>query len=214
MLKNKSLQTPLLRGYIHQEAFFVALGACLLLIFKSSSPMAQLASLIYSMGLLILLGISAFYHRHDWPPKARAVLRRLDHSAIFLLIAGTFTPICLLALSPQAGHRLLLIIWIVALFGILQSIFWTRAPRLLNALFYVVTGWIALPYFYELKSALGIQNLLLLVLGGITYSVGALFYAVKKPNLSPNIFGYHELFHVFTIVGATLHFIVIYQLIV
>ena len=214
MLPDKSLRTPLLRGYIHQEAFFVALGACLLLVAKSSNTTAQAASIIYSLGLLLLLGISAFYHRRYWAPKARAILRRVDHSAIFLLIAGTFTPICLLALSQTEGYHLLLIVWAMALFGIIQSIFWAKAPKKYRALFYVVMGWIALPYVHELNSSLGSKNLALLVLGGVAYSIGAVFYAVKKPNLSPSIFGYHELFHVFTIIGATLHFIVVYQLII
>lgn len=204
---------PRLRGYLHQEAFFAALGACALLIAKSSSQRTWVASIIYSLGLLCLFGMSAIYHRPHWEPKARVILRRLDHSAIFVLIAGTFTPICLLSLPEASGYRLLLIIWSAAFAGILQTIFWVNAPRWFSALFYIVMGWFALPYLGELNASLGRKNVLLIIAGGIVYTVGAVFYATKKPKLLPTVFGYHEVFHLFTIIAAILQFIVIYQLI-
>ncbi|MDZ4675940.1 MAG: hemolysin III family protein [Oligoflexia bacterium] len=204
---------PLLRGYLHQEAFFVALGACVLLIAKSSNQTSLLASLIYSLCLLLLFGISTVYHRPHWNPKGRALMKRFDHSAIFLLIAGTFTPICLLALSEKDGSQLLIVIWSAALLGIIQSIFWIKAPKWFTALFYVIMGWIAIPYFHEMQLTLGINNMLLVASGGVVYTVGAVFYAMKKPNFVPGVFGYHELFHLFTIIGVILHFIVVYRLI-
>lgn len=172
-----------------------------------------IASVIYSTGLLLLFGISAFYHRPHWEPKRRAFMKRLDHSAIFVLIASTFTPVCLLALPEQSGRQLLIIIWCAAFIGILQSIFWIKAPKVLTAFFYVVMGWFALPYFSELNATLSPSQLLLIVAGGVVYTLGALFYAFKRPKLVPTVFGYHELFHILTIIGAALHFIVIYQLI-
>ncbi|OYZ11308.1 MAG: hypothetical protein B7Y39_19580 [Bdellovibrio sp. 28-41-41] len=204
---------PLLRGYLHQEAFFIALGACTLLIAKSSQSLTLVAAIIYSLGLLLMLGVSAFYHRIHWQPKPRAFMKRLDHSAIFIQIAGTFTPICLLALNENDGIFLLKVIWAAAAAGILQSIFWVKAPKFVTVIFYVVMGWIALPYVSEMGKALGTTRVSLLVAGGIVYTVGSLFYATKRPRMAPLVFGYHELFHLFTIVGAILHFAVIYQLI-
>jgi hemolysin III len=210
---DNSLKKPLLRGYFHQEAFFVAVGACCLLIAKSSHAVSYISSIVYSIGLMMLLGISALYHRHHWPPKQRAIMKRFDHSAIFILIAGTFTPLCLLALPVTHGEKLLMVVWAAALLGIIQSIFWVQAPKWVSALLYIIMGWLALPYLGELKLALGEVNLLLILLGGIVYTVGAFFYAFKRPNFIPLVFGYHELFHLFVVVAAALHFIVIYRLI-
>ena len=206
------LKKPLLRGHLHQESFFVALGACLCLCSRSQTEKQWIASVVYSLGLLTLFGTSGLYHRIYWSPTKRALMKRLDHSAIFILIASTFTPICLLVLPPEMGMRLLIVIWTIAFFGILQSLFWTTAPRWLTSIFYVVAGWMALPYISELRSILGPVSFAFLVAGGIAYTVGALFYAIKKPNLFPGIFGYHEFFHVFTIFGAAFHFIVINRL--
>jgi hemolysin III len=213
MSQNNPLEKPLLRGYFHQEAFFTALGACTLLIAKSSSRITLIASIVYSMGLLLLFAISAFYHRLHLQPKSRAVMKRLDHSAIFIVIAGTFTPICLLALSGKVGDRLLLIVWGTAFVGILQSVFWVKAPKWFSSLFYVTMGCLALPYLNDLRESLGERNQILIAAGGIAYFLGAIIYATKKPKLRPLVFGYHELFHVLTIIGAILHFVVIYQLI-
>ncbi len=207
------LKKPLLRGYFHQEAFFIALGACLLLVAKTTDSVSLIASLLYSLGLLSLFGISAIYHRPHWDPKPRALLKRLDHSAIFILIAGSFTPICLLALSLEKGQHLMIVIWSVAVLGVLQSVFWVKAPKWFTAIFYVIMGWMILPYVSELRESLGGRNLSFLALGGFSYTVGAVFYALKRPRLSPAVFGYHELFHVLTIVGAIFHFVVMYQLI-
>lgn len=209
----KPSSKPVLRGYFHQEAFFVTLGACSLLIAKSSSPITTLASVIYSASLLLLFGISAIYHRPNWKPLQRAILKRLDHAAIFVLIAGTFTPISLFALSKTSSDQLLILIWSVTVIGILQSIFWVKAPKYLTAIFYVGMGWLIFPYLGELKKALGTPDQLLIIAGGIFYTAGALFYAAKKPKLFPTVFGYHELFHILTIVAAALHFVVIYKLI-
>lgn len=207
---------PLLRGYLHQEAFFIALGACALLLVKvliTGNSREILATSIYSTGLLLLFGTSAIYHRPYWTPNSRAILKRLDHAAIFILIASTFTPICLLALVEGAGARLLTIIWIAAALGILQAFFWVSAPKFVKAIFYIFMGWLALPYLEDLRLVLGPVSVGLIVAGGVVYSVGAVFYVLKRPNLFPGVFGYHELFHFMTIIGAGLHFAVIYKLI-
>ena len=170
------------------------------------------AVFVYSAGLLLMLGISSLYHRVNWNPAARGFMKKLDHSAIFIQIAGTFTPICLFALNEKDGSFLLIVVWSVAIAGILQSVFWVHAPKFLKALLYVGMGWLALPYVSELSTTLGPTKVSLVVSGGIVFTIGSLFYVFKKPNLVPGVFGYHELFHLFTIIGAGLHFIVIYQL--
>lgn len=216
MNKNKSidpLKKPVLRGYFHQEAFFISIGAGALLIARCNSFLEYISSIVYTFGVLFLFGMSAFYHRITWSKKVRAILKKIDHSAIFVLIASSFTPICLLAFPDSGGKSLLIIIWILATVGIVQSIFFVNTPKYITAAFYIVMGWTVLPYLINLKDSLGLTQLWLIISGGIVYTVGAVFYAIKKPNFVSGVFGYHELFHVFTIVGAVLHFIVIYQLI-
>ncbi|MGZ3724690.1 MAG: PAQR family membrane homeostasis protein TrhA [Pseudobdellovibrio sp.] len=204
---------PTLRGYLHQEAFFCTLGASVLLLIKSSNTLSFICGLIYSVSLLLLFGISAIYHRPQWNPQTRALLKRLDHSAIFILIAGTFTPVCVFALSEKSSHQLLSVVWSAAIAGVLQSIFWVKAPKYVTALFYVIMGWLALPYLSEIHMSHGNSQISLLLAGGVFYTLGAFFYALKKPNLFPGVFGYHELFHLLTIIAAGLHFAVVYQLI-
>lgn len=205
---------PRFRGYFHQYAFFVSLGACALLIAKSNNSISFTAAVIYSLGLLFLFGCSSVYHRFNWSPKARNLIQRFDHSAIFILIASTVTPIALLALPDEKGHSLLQVIWTSALAGTLISIFWTSVPKWVMAVSCVAMGWLAFPYFGELKETFTSTQLNFLIAGGIVYSVGAIFYALKKPVLWPNSFGYHELFHLCTLFGAGFHFCAIYALIV
>lgn len=206
------LKRPRLRGRLHQVAFFISLIACGILIAKTQTEKGFIAGIIYSIGVLSMFGISALYHRVFWEPKPRAIMKRLDHSAIFILIAGSFTPVCLFALSEQDGHQLLILIWTIAVFGVLKSVFWISAPKPISALLYVVMGWLGLPYIREFNKYLGTENVAIILAGGIFYSVGAVFYALRKPKLSPIIFSYHELFHAFTIIAAALHFYVVYQI--
>ena len=205
---------PKFRGHFHQQAFFVSVGACALLIAKSSNTQSFKAAAIYSFGLLFLFGCSSVYHRFHWSPEARNLIQRFDHSAIFILIASTVTPIALLALPSQQGGRLLLIIWLSALTGTLISIFWTSAPKWLIAALCVGMGWLSFPYFGEMNENFTSRELNFLIAGGVAYSVGAIFYALKRPKLWPTTFGYHELFHLCTLIGAALHFCAIYTLIV
>jgi len=200
---------PLLRGHFHQAAFFVTLGATLMLIFKSASHGHILPILIYSIGVLTMFGVSALYHRPVWSPQKRQLMRRLDHAAIYIMIAGSFTPICLLAMTKEAGQNLLFWIWLTAIIGISQSIFWARAPKWLSAILYIAMGWFIVPYLSVLSDSLGQTHLILLIIGGLTYTVGAVIYATKKPKLWPSVFGYHEFFHILVIIGAIFHFIII-----
>ncbi len=184
-----------------------------MLILKAQSLKATIAFSIYSFSLIFLFGTSALYHRINWTPDPRKWMKRLDHSAIYILIAGTFTPICLLALSKDSGTNLLTTIWSVAILGIFQSLFYVHAPKWLSATLYIIAGYMILPYISELKNSMGTVQLILLISGGLVYTLGALTYAFKKPILKPDIFGYHEVFHLLVIVGAILHFIVISSLI-
>lgn len=215
-LKNAFIQAspdkPLLRGHLHQSAFFIALGASAVLLLNTKSINQFLTMLIYIISLISLFGISALYHRPNWAPHYRIWWKRLDHAAIYFLIAGTGTPIFKLGLSESSAMKMLLITWIIALFGILQSLFWVKAPKWVSAILYIIAGWIIVPFWAELKNALSFSQLFFLILGGFFYTTGAIFYALKRPNLIPKIFGYHELFHLFVNLGAMFHFIVIWKL--
>lgn len=210
---NMKMKKPLLRGHIHQESFFFALGACAMLVAKASHSMSLIAGLTYSTCLVLLFGISALYHRKNWDARKRAIMRRIDHSAIFVLIAGCFTPVCLLALPEAVGMKLLVIVYIAVVFGVLKSIFWTNAPKWLSCLLYGVVIFLFMPYLSEFNQGLGFFNMVMIWAGCIVYGIGAVFYAFKKPDFFPEVFGHHELFHLFTVIGAILHFIVMYRLI-
>lgn len=210
---NKSMTKPLLRGHIHQESFFLAFGACAMLVAKSSTSLSFAASLIYSLCLVSLFGISAVYHRPTWDPRTRAILRRIDHSAIYLLIAGCFTPVCLLALPEASGLKLLKIVYVAVAVGVVKSIFWSHAPKWFSSLLYTCVGALFIPYLSELNQGLGFGNMVMIWTGCIAYFIGGLCYAFKRPNFFPEVFGHHELFHFFTVVGAFLHFLVMYRLI-
>ena len=204
---------PLMRGYIHQAAFFIALVACSLLIFKSHGPHALVSSIIYSLSLTGLYGISALYHCPMWSPRTYSLMKSIDHAAIFVLIAGSATPICLMGLKGELGLRCLSIIWILAIFGMIMAIFWDRQSKWFRAMLYVITGWIALPYLPQIKSALGTADLQLLLAGGVIYTLGALVYACKRPDPLPHVFGYHEIFHTLVVIASGFHFRVIYGLV-
>lgn len=208
-----SLAKPKLRGFFHQAAFFFSLGACGMLLSLAKNFNSLISVFIYSFGVVTLFGVSSLYHRRQWSPKNRQWMRRLDHAAIFIMIAGTGTPLCLLAISETGGKTLLVLIWGAAFLGVMQTLFWIKAPKYLSAILYLAMGWLAAPYISELKVALGNLSVSLVVIGGVIYSIGAVVYALKRPNPWPLIFGYHEIFHILTIVAAILHFIVIARLI-
>ncbi len=203
---------PLLRGHIHQAALIIALGACGLLIARSEDSLQLVSNLIYSLSLVGLYGVSTLYHTPMWGRRTYALIRCIDHSAIFTLIAGSATPICLIGIQGQLGVDLLILIWAVAIFGILIAIFWSRSPKWVRAVLYITAGWLAVPYLPEIKSALGMTNVWLLLAGGITYTIGAIVYACKRPDPIPHIFGYHEIFHLLVVIASAFHFSIIYGL--
>jgi hemolysin III len=203
---------PLLRGYIHVAAFVIALGACTALIMNSHGLTALISNTIYSITLIGLYAVSALYHCPTWGYRHYLSMRRVDHAAIFILIAGTATPVCLIGLNNPAGIHLLSIIWSFAIIGIIIVTRWSHSPKWVRAVLYVAAGWIAICYLPELKSALTLLNFWLLIIGGIIYTIGALVYASKRPDLYPRIYGYHEVFHTLVVIASALQFSVIYRL--
>ena len=192
----------------HEIAALLALAALVALHRAAPSARARLAAAVYGTSLLALFTVSALYHRRNWAPRARLVWRRLDHSAIFLLIAGTYTPFCLL-MGGRIGTVLLAVVWAGAVAGIAQSIAWPAAPKPLAAIAYVALGWVVLPVVPVLHVELGPWSLALLAAGGVTYSLGAAVYVLRRPDPFPRVFGYHEVFHAMVTVAAGLHLAVV-----
>ncbi len=209
----ETLEKPLLRGVSHQLAFFCAIGAGVVLVAMARTGQAAIATTIYAASLAAMLGISAAYHRGRWGARARAWWRRADHATIFVFIAGTYTPICLLALGGTVGVRLLALVWTGAAIGAVQAIAWPRAPRVLAAALYVVLGWALAAYWGEVAAALAPVPRALLVGGGALYTAGAVVYALRRPDPAPRVFGYHEVFHALVIAASVCHFAAVIALV-
>jgi hemolysin III len=204
------LVKPRLRGVSHQWAFFVscAIGAALVLAAPAGTP--RLAAAIYAVSVSALFGVSALYHRITWASAAaRRWMRRIDHSAIFLLIAGTYTPFALLVLDGRIATVILVVVWAGALGGILLKLVWIDAPKLITAIVYVALGWVAVAAFPDLVEELGVTGTALVVAGGLLYTAGAVVYALRRPDPVPAVFGYHEVFHALVILAAALQYAVV-----
>jgi hemolysin III len=201
-----AIPKPRLRGVSHQWAFFVSLLAGALLTIFAPEGKATLAAAIYAVSLSALLGVSALYHRVDWRPVARRWMRRLDHTMIFLLIAGTYTPFALLVLHGTLADLVLIAVWGCAAAGIVLNLLWWDAPKPVTAGVYISTGWIAVLAFPQLWSGLGPVGFGLVLLGGALYTAGAVVYALRRPDPRPEVFGYHEIFHLLVIAAAACQF--------
>jgi hemolysin III len=167
------------------------------------------SSAVFALTSILLFGISGTYHRFSWKPRTKTILRRLDHANIFLLIAGTYTPIAVLALPPEKGNLLLALVWSGALVGIGLRVFWISAPRWLYVPLYLGLGWAAVMYIGDLFEA-NIAMMVLVIVGGLAYSVGAVVYGTKWPNPSPKNFGFHEIFHALTVVAYLSHWTAVF----
>jgi hemolysin III len=200
---------PRLRGVSHQYAFFVSVACGVGLILAASGERARAAATIYAVAVSALLGTSALYHRVTWRPSARRWMKRLDHSMIFVLIAGTYTPVALIALSGPLAHAVLIAVWVGAAAGVVFKLAWIDAPKWLFAVVYLALGWVSVAVFGELPAAIGWLGFAGLALGGLLYTAGAVIYATERPNPFPRVFGYHEIFHALVIVAAGLHYAVI-----
>lgn len=197
-------QRPSWRGWLHAGTFPVAIVLGIILLSLAQGGMAKAASAVFMATSLLLFGNSAVYHRFDWTPKVKRLLKRIDHANIFLLIAGTYTPIALLALPPNKGLLLLGLVWGGALVGIGFRVFWLGAPRWLYVPIYLALGWAAVMYLGDLL-AVNAAMMVLVIVGGLLYSVGAVIYALKRPNPFPGRFGFHEIFHACTVLAFLSH---------
>lgn len=204
------LLKPRLRGILHQWAFALSLLAGLGLVLEAGSARARVALSVYALSVAALFGTSAVYHRVNWRTlRARRWMRRLDHTMIFVLIAGTYTPFALLVLNGTVATVILIGVWAVALAGAIFKLVWIDAPGWLAATTYVAMGWIAVIAIPDLVDRLGLAPVGALALGGVLYSAGAVIYARKRPDPVPTVFGYHELFHLLVILAAALQYAVV-----
>jgi hemolysin III len=200
---------PRLRGVLHQVAFFVALAAGISLVAAAPTAGSAAVLAVYVASLCLLFGVSALFHRRTWGPAGRRRMRRADHATIFIAIAGTYTAVAGIALDGWARTTVLCIAWGGAAVGIAVRQVWLDAPKWVITLPYVVVGWAALIVVPALLHAMGVVGFTLLLAGGLCYSAGALVYARKRPDPRPEVFGYHEVFHACTVVGALLQFVAI-----
>ncbi|QNA94129.1 MULTISPECIES: hemolysin III family protein [unclassified Microbacterium] len=195
---------PTWRGWIHAATFPVAVVAGIILIVVAEGAAAKWAAAVFMLTSMLLFGNSALYHRIDWSPKMKVLLKRIDHANILLLIAGTYTPLAVLALPPAKGVLLLSLVWGGTLVGILFRVFWINAPRWLYVALYLLLGWAAVMYIVDLLDA-NVAMMVLVIVGGLLYTGGAIVYALKKPNPWPGHFGFHEIFHVCTVLAFLCH---------
>ncbi|MFF3612479.1 hemolysin III family protein [Streptomyces sp. NPDC002580] len=200
---------PRLRGWLHASMVPAALIAGIALICLARTPQAAVACAVYSITAWLLFATSAVYHRGTWGPRGEALLRRLDHANIFLIIAGTCTPLAVLLLPPDQRSVLLWIVWAGALAGIAFRVLWVGAPRWLYTPCYLALGWAPVRYLPDFLHTGGAAVLTLIVAGGLLYSAGAVVYALKRPDPSPLWFGFHEVFHALTVAAFTAHYIAI-----
>lgn len=195
---------PVWRGWIHAGTFPLAIVLGIVLIALGDGPEARWSSAVFVLSSLLLFGISATYHRFTWSERTRVMLKRLDHANIFLLIAGTYTPLAILALPPEKGILLLVLVWAGAALGIGFRVFWITAPRWAYVPLYVLLGWAAVLYLGDLFAA-NVAMMVLVIVGGLAYTVGAVVYGLKRPNPVPGVFGFHEIFHTLTVVAFLCH---------
>ena len=199
---------PHLRGWLHAGMAPIAVVLGIVLVALSPSEYRWAAAL-YSLTAILLFGTSAVYHRFNWKPRTKVLLKRLDHSNIFLIIAGSYTPFAVVLLPPDQEKVLLVLVWTGALAGVLFRVFWVGAPRWLYTPIYIALGWVAIFYLPAFWAAGGPAVVILLAVGGLCYSAGGIVYALKRPNPSPTWFGFHEIFHALTLAGFITQYIAV-----
>ncbi len=200
---------PKLRGWLHLGMAPLALAASIVLIVLAPTSLGRVSSLVFGFSAVMLFVTSATYHRGNWAPSTSRFLKRLDHANIFLIIAGSYTPLALMLLPPDSARTLLVLVWSGAIAGIAFRVFWVGAPRWLYTPVYVALGWVAVFYIVPFYQAGGAAVVTLVATGGLLYTMGAVVYGLKRPNPSPTWFGFHEIFHAFTIVAFTTHYIAV-----
>jgi hemolysin III len=197
---------PRLRGVLHQYAFFVAVALGAALVAGADGATARVSALVFALSVAAMLGVSALYHRIAWPPRTRAWMRRLDNAAIFILIAGTYTPFGVLGLDGTWRIAVLAVAWAGCLAAIVLKVAWVGAPRWVVAGLAVALGWIGVVALPEIHERTGFAPMTLLGIGGLLYTAGALVYALRRPDPVPAVFGYHELFHALVVAAAAFQY--------
>lgn len=200
---------PLLRGWIHAGMAPVALVAGIVLVALAPTTAAQASTAVFAFATVLLFSASAVYHRGTWSVGTTAALRRLDHSNILMVIAGTYTPLAVLLLSSTTALWLLVAIWVAALGGVFARVFWLSAPRWFYVPLYVILGLVSVGFLPQFWANGGAGIAWLVISGGLAYVLGAVVYGIKKPNPSPRFFGFHEVFHVLTVIGYVAHYVAV-----
>jgi hemolysin III len=200
-------EIPRLRGVSHLYAFYCATVAAACLIALAPGGVSRAAGAVYGAGLCALFGGSALYHRWRWNPRWRPILQRIDHSTIFVFIAASYTPVCLLVLSGSVRWIVLVTVWAGALGGVALSVAWIKAPRVLASACYVGLGWVAVIALPQLVTSLPAVPLVLIASGGVLYTAGAVVFAAQRPDPWPRVFGFHEIFHACVVLAAIAHFV-------
>lgn len=205
---------PKLRGWLHAGTAPLALAAGIVLVVLSPTATTRIGSAVFALSALVLFTVSAIYHRGTWSPRVWAVLRRFDHANIFILIAGSYTPFALLFLHGAAQATLLSVVWVAAVSGVLFRVFWTDAPRWLYTPMYIALGWAAIffiPQFIDgagrFSTGIAVSVLVLVASGGVLYTLGGVVYGFRRPNPLPRWFGFHEVFHTFTVLAFVSHYV-------
>jgi hemolysin III len=204
-----ALAKPLLRGVLHQVGFSVSLVLGTLLIIGAGGASEHVAASVFAGSVAVCFGLSALYHRVNWRPRVRLWMRRADHAGVYLLIAGTYTPICLLALEGAWRLVVLSLVWLAAAVAIVFKFTWVGTPKWLAAVIGIALGWAGVVLLPQLATRLHLAAIVLLAAGGIAYTVGAVVYARGRPDPVPTVFGYHEVFHALTIVGVSCQYVAI-----
>ncbi len=200
---------PHLRGWLHAGTFPLVVAAGAVLVALAPTTAGAVSAGIFMLTAALLFGTSAVYHRGNWSPRTAILLKRFDHSNIFLIIAGSYTPFAVLLLSRARAEQLLWIVWLGALGGVLFRVFWVDAPRWLYTPIYCALGWVAVIYLPEFSRAGGAALLTLMLVGGALYTVGAVVYGIKRPNPIPRWFGFHEVFHACTVAAFVVHYVAV-----
>ncbi len=200
---------PRLRGWLHLGTAPLALAAGIVLVSLSPTVPAMIASAVYALSAVMLFGTSAVYHVGRWSPRAQKVLRRMDHSNIYLIIAGTYTPFVLLVLEGTLRTAMLVLIWGGAIAGVGFKMLWLNAPRWLSTALYLAIGWVAVLFVPQLIGGTHPATWILILVGGVLYSVGAVVYGLKRPDPAPRWFGFHEIFHSLTIAAFVCHYVAV-----
>ncbi len=204
-----ALTKPMLRGWLHLVCFFLAIPAAIVVVAMATSGRARVGAVVYAIGLVALFGVSGAYHRGRWTDAKRRLMQRLDHGTIFVMIAGSYTPLCLLALRGWVAVALLVTAWAGAVLGFVLSFTGGRVSRVMRGALYIVLGWSSILAAPQLVQRLSPAELALVAAGGLLFTVGAIFLATRWPDPFPRVFGYHEVWHVLVVAAVACHFVAI-----